>query len=165
VHSLAEHVPEARVAARGIVLDPEDRILLVMFRSPETGETWWATPGGGLDAGEPHEEGLRRELLEEAGIRVDEIGPCVWVREHVFEWGGRLLRQTERYFLVRVDSTEIAPQLTAEQLASQGLHEVRWWSLRELDEADETFAPSRLPALLRELLEQGPPAEPIDAGV
>jgi len=43
--------------------------------------------------------------------------------------------------------------------------ELRWWALAELEEADETFAPSRLPELVRELVENGPPAEPIDAGL
>ena len=43
--------PQLRVAARAIVLDPDDRILLVLFRSPTSGQTWWATPGGALDDG------------------------------------------------------------------------------------------------------------------
>jgi 8-oxo-dGTP pyrophosphatase MutT (NUDIX family) len=158
---LAEREPELRVAARAIVLAPDERILLVLFRSPHTGASWWATPGGALDPGESHEEGLRRELLEEAGISPD-IGPCVWTREHVFHWGERYVRQVERYYLVRVDSLEIAPQL---DLASEDVHGIRWWSLAELGASGETFGPSRLPALLRELLEDGPPTEPIDAGV
>jgi 8-oxo-dGTP pyrophosphatase MutT (NUDIX family) len=158
---LAEREPELRVAARAIVLAPDERILLVLFRSPHTGASWWATPGGALDPGESHEEGLRRELLEEAGISPD-IGLCVWTREHVFHWGERYVRQVERYYLVRVDSPEIAPQL---DLASEDVHEIRWWSLTQLGASEETFAPSRLPALLRELLEDGPPTEPIDAGV
>ena len=50
------------------VLAPDDRIMLVHFSPPHALAGWWATPGGALDAGETHEEGLRRELLEEAGI-------------------------------------------------------------------------------------------------
>jgi hypothetical protein len=44
--------------------------------------------------------------------------------------------------------------------------EVRWWTLDELGTAaDVTFAPRRLPSLLRELLRSGLPATPIDVGV
>jgi hypothetical protein len=35
----------------------------------------------------------------------------------------------------------------------------------ELEAATTVFAPRRLPLLVRELLLQGPPADPIDAGV
>lgn len=147
------------------MLDPDDRILLVRFRSPNTGATWWATPGGALDHGETHEDAVRRELLEEAGIEPGKIEACIWEREHVFEWGERLVRQVERYFLVRVRSQAVAPHFTPEQLAEEGLEEVRWWTFAELERSDEEFAPRRLATLLRELLEHGPPAEPIDAGV
>jgi hypothetical protein len=41
----------------------------------------------------------------------------------------------------------------------------RWWTRDELDAATALFSPRRLPSLLRELLEHGPPAEPIDVGV
>ena len=34
---------------------------------------------------------------------------------------------------------------------------VRWWTLDELEAAETLFAPRRLPALVRSLLEDGPP--------
>ena len=153
--------PHLRVAARAIVLDPDDRILLVLFRSPTSRQSWWATPGGALDEGETHEEALRRELLEEAGIAA-EHGPCVWTREHVFHWAEHYIRQVERYYVVRVDSPVVAPQI---DLAAEDVHELRWWTLAEIAASQEQFAPSRLGALVRELLADGPPAVPIDVGV
>jgi 8-oxo-dGTP pyrophosphatase MutT (NUDIX family) len=158
---LAERVPTDRIAARAIVLTPEDRILLVRFSPPHALGGWWATPGGALDGSETHEKGLRRELLEEAGIAAP-IGPCVWTRVHEFEWGERFVRQIERYYVVRVESDEIAPQL---DLAAEDVQEIRWWTLPELEASGEVFAPRRLPQLIRELLDEGPPAEPFDAGV
>ena len=41
--------PTERIAARAIVFDPDDRILLVHFRPPHALGGWWATPGGALD--------------------------------------------------------------------------------------------------------------------
>ena len=68
-----------------------------------------ATPGGSRRAaastpGESDEAALRRELDEEAGLRPAELGPVVWRREHVLPFGGRLVRQRERFHLVRVDA-------------------------------------------------------------
>jgi 8-oxo-dGTP diphosphatase len=42
-----------RNAARAVVLDHEDRLLLVRFEFPH----WvgWATSGGGVEVGEPYE--------------------------------------------------------------------------------------------------------------
>lgn len=86
----------------------------------------------------------------------------MWTREHTSQWDERLVRQVERYYLVRVDSDEIAPQI---DLAAEAVHDVRWWTLEELEASDEQFAPRRIAALVRGLLEHGPPAEPVDAGV
>ncbi len=153
--------PVDRPAARALVLDRHDRILLVQFRD-EQGQVWWATPGGGLDERETPEAAIRRELAEEVGLRVFELGPEIWRREHVFAWMGRILRARERIFLVRVDEHEPAPTV---DLAAEQVHGVGWWSLAELEAATETLVPARLAHHLRQLLREGPPADPIDAGV
>lgn len=40
-----------------------------------------------------------------------------------------------------------------------------WWTVDELDDAHARFAPRRLPALAAGILVDGPPGDPIDAGV
>lgn len=154
-----------RDAARALVLDPADRVLLVRFVNPESGEEFWATPGGGLDQGEELEDGLRRELREETGLEHAEIGPVVWTRRHVFPWAGRTLDQTERIALVRVPAFDPRPALTLDQLVEEGVHELRWWTLDDLAASDANFAPRRIVRFLRQLLEEGPPPAPIDVGV
>jgi G:T/U-mismatch repair DNA glycosylase/ADP-ribose pyrophosphatase YjhB (NUDIX family) len=152
-----------RRAARAVVLDPDDRVLLVRFEWPY--ETVWATPGGGVDPDETDEQAIVRELAEECGLRGFELGPCIWTREQWFAdmpgWGG----QTERIFLVRTDAFTPAPELTVDELVAEGMVEQRWWSLDELAASPETFAPRRLPELVRDLVDCGPPAEPLDVGV
>jgi hypothetical protein len=41
---------------------------------------------------------------------------------------------------------------------------VRWWTLDELEATTDKLSPRRLPSALRDLLERGPPPEPIDVG-
>jgi 8-oxo-dGTP pyrophosphatase MutT (NUDIX family) len=153
--------PRIRLAARAVVLDPEDRILLVCFEGVE--RTVWLTTGGGIDQGETDEEAVRRELWEEAGLTGFELGPLIWTRTVLAPLaGGRWDGQSERYYLVRVPAFEPAPHLTWEQLREEGMTAVRWWTLDELEAAETLFAPRRLPELLRSLLEEGPPSDPVD---
>jgi double-stranded uracil-DNA glycosylase len=155
-------VPIERDAVRALVLDARDRVLLVQFRDV-AGQTWWATPGGGVERGETREQSLRRELAEEVGLVDVVLGAEIWTREHVFAWDRRILRQRERFHLVRVVDHEPAPSV---DLAAEWVTAVRWWTLTELDALPpEQLAPRRLPELVRELLEQGPPPAPVDAGV
>jgi 8-oxo-dGTP pyrophosphatase MutT (NUDIX family) len=122
----------------------------------------WLTPGGGLDEGEDPDEGLRRELREELRLDSFETGPVVWTRRHAFPWYGRTVEQRETFVVVRVPPFEA--QSTPE-LAVEGGADIRWWTVDEIEASNETFAPRRLAELLRDLLESGPPPEPIDTGV
>jgi len=153
--------PEDREAVRALVLDEADRVLLDQFKD-SSGQVWWATPGGGVDEHEDVEQALRRELAEEIGLDEFELGPEIWTRVHTFAWNGRILRQRERIWLVEVASHEPAPRV---DLAAELVADVRWWTPAELEAATETFVPERLPQLLRELRENGPPAVPFDAGL
>jgi ADP-ribose pyrophosphatase YjhB (NUDIX family) len=153
-----------RTAARAVVLDDESRVLLVRFDFPNE-RTLWATVGGGLEPDETHEDAIRRELAEEAGLDGGELGPEIWTRTHVWDDGIHWDGQTERYFLVRTPAFEPMPRHTWEQLNAEWVTDVRWWTIDEIAASDEAFAPTCLALLLRELLRDGPPAEPVDVGV
>jgi 8-oxo-dGTP pyrophosphatase MutT (NUDIX family) len=147
---------------RAIVLDPDGRILLVRWVNDEHGIDIWLTPGGGVDEGEDPAACLRRELHEEAGLDTFEPGPLVWTRSHALPWHGGTLEQRELFVLVEVPRFEARP---GPGVAVEGIEEIRWWTADEIETSTATFAPRRLAALLRDLLEHGPPPEPIDAGV
>lgn len=56
------------LGVRGLVRDPEGRILLV----EHTYIPGWYMPGGGVERGETPEDALGRELVEEGGVRLIE---------------------------------------------------------------------------------------------
>ena len=58
-----------------------------------------------------------------------------------------------------------APGLTWAELNAEYVTDVRWWTLEELETFAGQFAPRRLPLLVRRLIQEGPPSEPIDVGV
>ena len=140
--------PEEREAVRAVCIDAGGRVLLTRFGHPVTLEAWWATVGGGVDPGETDEQALRRELREEAGLVHFELGPLVYTREHTFPWDRRLLRQHERFYLVRVDAHEPVPEI---DVAAEGVTDVRWWSPAELADPRETVVPPDLGQLVRRL--------------
>ncbi len=147
---------------------PDHSVLLVRFEFPSA--TVWALPGGGLDPGEDHETALHRELTEEVGISDADLGPHIWTREQIIEFiDGEWDGQRDQYHHIEVPSRfEPAPALTWEQLRAERLHELRWWTIDEIDEATRSgtrFAPGRLGRLMRSLADDGVPGAPVDTGV
>lgn len=150
-----------RRAARVILLDARDRVLLINgFEPADPTSTWWFTPGGGLEGDETWEQAARRELAEETGITEVELGPVLWRRFCSFPFDGRRWDQEEHYFLAR---TEQVGQWTGggTELERRSVTGLRWWTCEELLAARETVYPTRLGELLRTLLDEGPPSTPV----
>jgi len=62
----------ANLAAGVVVLDEDDRVLLVGQHRYTLGEPSWEIPEGGVPAGETPIDGIRRELREETGVEASE---------------------------------------------------------------------------------------------
>lgn len=152
-----------RRAARVVVLDPADRVLLINARDPfgRNRRDWWEIPGGGIDRGELTHEAVQRELWEEAGIRDAEIGPCVWTQTVRFTFAGLRFDQDEWVHVARCDGSA-APPGGLEALEALAFGEQRWWSLEQLIEAQPRTIPYRLIEFLPALIGGEVPEVPHD---
>jgi 8-oxo-dGTP pyrophosphatase MutT (NUDIX family) len=75
-HRFDHHVVRMPAAASGVVVDDDDRGVLLLWRHRFITDTWgWEIPAGRIDAGETPEEAGVRETLEETGWRPAPLRP------------------------------------------------------------------------------------------
>lgn len=161
----ADRLWRKRSAARVIVVDRQDRILLFCDTDPGyPDQRWWVTPGGGIDPGETEREAAVREVAEETGLEIAEsdlVGP-VARRDVQHGYSDQVLAQHETFFLVRVDTFEPDnSSFTEEEKIT--LVDNRWWTPAELARTDEWIWPRQL----LELVEHAgrPAVEPLELGL
>lgn len=155
--------PKLRHAARVLLLDEGERLLLLRGERPENGAAFWFPAGGGLKKGEDARQAAVREVAEETGLADLRLGPEVWRRRHIFTWRGVEWDQREQWFLARVAHFEPdGAAMTATEKSE--ITAARWWTVEELEATSEELAPRDLATLLRSLLTEGPASTPIDVG-
>jgi 8-oxo-dGTP pyrophosphatase MutT (NUDIX family) len=143
-----EHV---RDTARILLMDGEGRALLFFtnYSVNVAREPRWITPGGGIDPGETPEAAARRELFEETGLALPDVGGRVWEHDFTRERiDGDVDTGHATFFAVHTDAfSPVSDNWMPEEF--DDIHEHRWWSADELEASGAAFEPAELPGLIR----------------
>lgn len=136
----SEHYPRTDPAVIVLVIDDEDRALL--GRQGRWAPTWFSTLAGFVEPGESAEAAVRREVLEESGVVIDELaylGSQPWPFPCSLMLGYHAWATTTD---IQVDGEEIV--------------EARWFSRAELARACEAGEVALPPAvsIARRLIER-----------
>jgi len=134
-----------RLTSRILLFNDEGQVLLFLTAAPDTsGVARWITPGGGVDPGENHAEAAIRELFEETGMVVTDVGEPVWGHDFVVQWDAadHSTGHAEFYRLTTNTFEPSAVNWTEDEKVDVLAH--RWWSLDELVAAGEAFEPVEL---------------------
>jgi 8-oxo-dGTP pyrophosphatase MutT (NUDIX family) len=141
-----------RLAGRVILLDPDNRVLLMRYDDGLPNGRHWTTPGGGLNDGEDYATAAARELAEETGWTDITLRREIHERSLTMEYAGRLVGQHERHFLARTDRPGRPLGDVAQMHAADGIAAWRWWTLAELDSTSEVIWPAELATVIRKVL-------------
>ena len=136
-----------RRAARILLIDEHERLLLIRF-APPTRRAFWCGVGGECDPHEDFHEAAVRELFEETGLKVESCGPEVAQRTDDFiTLEGEPVTSDERFF--RVHTTSFTPDSAGHtELERALIKEFRWFTSAELAQWHEPVFPMNILDLL-----------------
>ncbi|MDH5748723.1 MAG: NUDIX hydrolase [Rhodospirillales bacterium] len=142
--SMSRTYPNRPIAAVGIVIIDEDRILLVRRTKPPR-QGRWSLPGGVQETGETVFEAARREVLEETGITV-EIKGLVDVVDSIKRDDQEKI--SLHYTLIEVVAVPVSGKLAAASDAD----EADWFPLKDISDMGLWSETVRIIRLAREKL-------------
>jgi 8-oxo-dGTP pyrophosphatase MutT (NUDIX family) len=144
-----------RTSAKVLLLNPDGRVLLFVGMDPAhpARPPIWFPVGGGVENGETQEHAAIREVKEETGLLISDLGPVVMTRHVDFEFELDSYDQDETYYAVTTAAfvPDTAGWTKVEQRAMSGY---RWWSVDDLRATNEIVFPEGLSELVERVLEE-----------
>ena len=144
-----------------LLVDPDQRLLLLRGRDTATGACHWYPVGGGIEADESCDEAAAREAWEETGLEVLPPGRPVWTREARYDYSGRSYDVHETWLHHHVPHFDPAPTMLSDH-ENESIIGFRWWTAAELRATDDTVFPPDLGDRLERLRLDGFPTTPVD---
>ncbi|MGB0274647.1 MAG: NUDIX hydrolase [Flavobacteriaceae bacterium] len=93
------------VAAGGVVQNEEGKVLFI-YRKKR-----WDLPKGKVEKGETLQEGAKREVKEETGVKKIKVGDLVGVTYHIFKRNNRYqLKESHWFYMTTKYEGELVPQ-------------------------------------------------------
>lgn len=126
--------PAYPVAVQGLIMDDDERFLLLSSPT-RNGHNEWQSVSGGLDADETILEGVLREVKEEAGAAV-RVRPLTVIHTQTFSFDSNIPFMVAVYYLLAYEGGKVSP---GDDMRDA---QARWWSIDEMKQADIQFHPS-----------------------
>ena len=148
-------MPVNRATSRVLLFDRDNRFLLFLTKAPDTsGVARWLTPGGGVDPGESQHEAAVRELHEETGLVLSDLGEPVWTHDFDVEWDDPDHDTGHAVFYeAEVDAFVPSQDFWTDDEKVDVL-EHRWWRVEELATSCDRFEPAELVEIVQTRLEK-----------
>ncbi len=118
-------------AAGGLIEDMSGKMLLIFRRG------YWDLPKGKIDPGESPHSAAIREIEEETGIILSELGAPIPPTFHCYEWSGKRVLKKTHWFRFRYGGD---PALRLQK--EEDIEEGRWMTKSEVSSIRDQIYPS-----------------------
>ncbi len=126
--------PAYPIAVQALIIDDEDRFLLLSSPT-RNGHNEWQVISGGLDANETILEGVLREVNEEGGDDL-RVRPLTVIHTQTFSFDTHIPFMVGVYYLLAYEGGDVVP---GDDMRDA---QFRWWSIDEMRQNDIRFHPS-----------------------
>ncbi|MBD1392358.1 NUDIX hydrolase [Mucilaginibacter glaciei] len=131
-------------AAGGLVKNEAGNYLFI-YRNDK-----WDLPKGKIEEGEKTKVAAVREVEEECGIKVAQLGDKICKTYHMYHWKGKtVLKKTHWFAMTHKGKTKLVPQV------EEGITDARWLGKEQIDLIMQNTFPSIVDVLeIAELIEK-----------